>query len=94
MSYKIIPYDALVQTFAAYPEAVPARVLEGPNPVVEAIDAGHFIRVSTIELPKRKGEQQARGSVEFCRACNTPWPCAEITRAFEKLAQRTRRVTG
>jgi hypothetical protein len=51
----------------------PPAVLAGTNPVLDAVEAGHFERSRTEKEPK----EPAR----LCRSCGTGWPCAAVNDA-------------
>lgn len=68
--------------------------LPGKNAVIEAIDAGHYIKTITTEVPGGKGKRPDVLATEVCRACQQRWPCREILESRELLAQRTRHNLG
>lgn len=56
------------------------------NPIIEAIDAGHFRGIVTVEMAKK--DSRVKAGEERCRACAEPVPCSTILAARAQNARR------
>lgn len=66
--------------------------LEGKNPVLAAVDAGHYMQTVSTQPPGgKKGETV---TAELCRKCKTAWPCKVHDDAERESARRTNRAMG
>jgi hypothetical protein len=66
----------------------------GPNPVIKAMDEGHYSREETVKLPKRLGQPEQTIHQELCRADQEEWPCARIKAARVAAASRGDRMAA